>query len=160
MAELTQTLRTREAKRRWVTLQDIWSYRDCRNSVIFDDRVCLYGKVLLRLSRLVAMAELIQTDKNNEGCTPLMYAAGNGDTEVIETLLRNERVGPDRQDNKGRKPLRLRWMIWPYQDCWNFVMWWPSWSRPAIQARLKVAELDYRVWRYGSCYSFVFWWSG
>jgi len=45
-------------------------------------------------------------DTADEGCrTPLSWAAGNGDEDVVKMLFEREDVTPSAADNDGRKPL-------------------------------------------------------
>jgi ankyrin repeat protein len=45
--------------------------------------------------------------KNNDGQTPLSWAARNGHEAIIKLLLNTGNVNADSKDNDGRTPLRL-----------------------------------------------------
>ena len=50
----------------------------------------------------------VSPDKpDNDGRTPLSYAAGNGYAGVVEILLQRDDVDPSKLDEYGQTPLRL-----------------------------------------------------
>jgi FOG: Ankyrin repeat len=69
--------------------------------------VALYGLNNL-VKELLTIAQDIDPDqRDNEGRTPLSYAAEDGHTEVVKTLLREGRVDAERHDKFGQTALSL-----------------------------------------------------
>ena len=63
-------------------------------------------KILLR------RGDVDLNESDNEGKTPLLYAAQNGHAEVVKTLLRKTNTDPNEPDYAGQAPL-VGYREWP-----------------------------------------------
>jgi len=60
---------------------------------------------------LLTREEVTPDKPDNDGRTPLLYAARNGCTGVVKLLLKRGEVDPNKPDNLGQTPLMAapRW---------------------------------------------------
>ena len=66
---------------------------------------CMWRRVARVLNLLFGGKYINPNKPDNNGRTPLMWAAWNGHDRAVKLLLEREDISPDRPDNNGRTPL-------------------------------------------------------